>query len=155
MRSLQRIQKETRLRTDYGRGYVALHFFFRTISKRDALPPHACMQPPRSENAKSFGVRTTLRGPVVVISYYYYYYYCFFPRSVELYYILCIIIIISDREETSYSSSRPLAEKYKKIPCASFPPKHNTSPVCTIFFRYLSLFMHVVNPVTLSRRFVL
>jgi len=62
-----------------------LYIFFRTISKRDALPPHACMQPPRSENAKSFGVRTTLRGPVVVISYYYY---CFFPRSVELYYIV-------------------------------------------------------------------
>lgn len=111
-------------------------FFFRTISKRDAPPPHAriicTMKPPRSENAKSFGARTTLRGPVVVISYYYYYY--FFPRSVELYYIVLLLYLIGKKPVTPPRVISPRNIK-KNTPCF-FPPRIqcNTSLLPYNFF---------------------
>jgi len=123
-----------------------LYIFFRTISKRDALPPHACMQlhglrmRNRLACARRFWGRWLLFR-IIIVSF-------LGPWN----YII-LYIIISDREETSYSSSRPLVEKYKKYPVLLFYP-FIIRLCCTIFF-VISCFMHAVNPAKLSRRFIL
>lgn len=101
-------------------------FFAQFRNETRSHHTHACnLHGLRMRNrlvcARRFGGRWLLFRIIIIVSF----------LSPWNYIILCIII--SDREETSYSSSRPLAEKYKKIPYASFLPIHNTSPLCTIF----------------------
>lgn len=151
--------------TDHGRGYTALHFFFRTIFKPDALPPHARIillctiyacslhglrMRNRLARARRFGGRWLLFR-IIIISF-------LGPWNYIVY-----IIIISDREETSYSSSRQLTERHKKkYPVLLFSlyscmlQYNNTFPAYNFYFYFfvISCFMHVVNPVTLSRRFI-